>query len=273
VTGAVLGACAAAAFIGVERRRSRPASPVPAMLPLGVFGSRQFTAVNVVTFVVYAALGGFFFLLVLQLQLVAGFSPLAAGLALLPATAAMLALSARAGWLAQRTGPRWLMTGGTALCAAGLLLATRIGPHTSYLADVLPSVLVFGLGLSLTVAPLTATVLASADVRHAGVASGVNNTVARAAGLLAVAGLPAVAGLSAASYHSPAAFSSGFRLAMVICAGLLIAGAALSALTIDSNVLRTSPGHPGVQPECRVNCPVGSPPAEPDQSPRLAAGR
>lgn len=154
------------------------------------------------------------------------------------------------------------MTAGTAICAAGLLLATRVGPHTSYLADVLPSAVVFGLGLSLTVAPLTATVLASADVRHAGVASGVNNAVARAAGLLAVAGLPVVAGLGQASYHSPAAFHSGFSTAMFICAALLVAGSVLSALTINNDVLRPRPDHPVAKPEARVNCAVGAPPLE-----------
>jgi EmrB/QacA subfamily drug resistance transporter len=263
VTGAVLGVAAAAGFIIVERRRGREGSPVPPMLPLDVFGSRQFTAVNVVTFTVYAAFGGFFFLFVLQLQLVAGFSPLAAGAALLPVTVLMLLLSPRSGSLAQRIGPRWLMTAGTAVCAAGLLLATRVGLHASYAADVLPSVLVFGLGLSLTVAPLTATVLASADVRHAGVASGVNNAVARAAGLLAVAGLPVVAGLSQASYHSPAAFHSGFRTAMIVCAALLAAGSVLSALTIDNSVLSARPGRPVQQPLARRNCPIGAPPLEP----------
>jgi hypothetical protein len=155
------------------------------------------------------------------------------------------------------------MTGGTTICAAGLLLMTRIGQHASYWADVLPAVAVFGLGLSMTVAPLTATVLASADVRHAGVASGVNNTVARAAGLLAVAGLPAVAGLSAADYHSAGAFSSSFRLAMIVCAGLLLAGALLSALAINGNVLRPEAGQQAAQPECLRNCAIGAPPLEP----------
>jgi EmrB/QacA subfamily drug resistance transporter len=271
--GAVAGVAAAAAFIALERRRGQPGSPVPPMLPLGVFGSRQFTAVNVVTFLVYGAFGGFFFLLVLQLQVVSGYSPLAAGTSLLPSTAAMLLLSARAGALAQRTGPRWLMTAGTAVCAAGLLLATRIGQQASYPADVLPAVVVFGLGLSMTVAPLTATVLASADVRHAGVASGVNNAVARAAGLLAVAGLPAAAGITTAAYHSPAAMGSGFRTAMIVCAALLLAGSVLSAVTINNSVLRPRPDQAGVAPECRVNCPVGAPPLEPARlAPREPAG-
>jgi EmrB/QacA subfamily drug resistance transporter len=267
---AVIAIAAAIAFFRTERRRGRPGSRVPPMLPLDVFGSRQFTAVNVVTLLVYGAFGGMLFLLVLQLQLVAHFSPLAAGTALLPTTVLMLALSPRAGVLAQRIGPRWLMTAGTAICAAGLLLMTRIGRDASYLADVLPGVVVFGLGLSMTVAPLTATVLASADVRHAGVASGVNNTVARAAGLIAVAGLPAVVGLSAADYHSSGSFSSGFRMAMIVCAGLLLAGSLLSALTIDDQVLRPAPGHAAPEPECLRCCAVGAPPLEPAQP---ASGR
>lgn len=265
---AVIAIAAAIAFIRTERRRGRPGARVPPMLPLEVFGSRQFTAVNVVTLLVYGGFGGMLFLLVLQLQLVVGFSPLKAGTALLPTTLLMLLLSARAGALAQRVGPRWLMTAGTAACAAGLLLMTRIGLHSSYLADVLPAVVVFGIGLSATVAPLTATVLASADVRHAGVASGVNNAVARAAGLLAVAGLPAVAGLNAAAYHSVASFSAGFRTAMIVSAGLLLAGSLLSALTIDNSVLRPAPGHVVAEPECLRNCAVGAPPLEPAQAAR-----
>ncbi len=267
VAAAIIAIAAAIAFFRTERRHGRPGGRVPPMLPLDVFGSRQFTAVNVVTLLVYGAFGGMLFLLVLQLQLVAGFSPLAAGTALLPTTVLMLLLSPRAGVLAQRAGPRWLMTAGTAICAAGLLLMTRIGVNASYVADVLPAVIVFGFGLSMTVAPLTATVLASADVRHAGVASGVNNTVARAAGLLAVAGLPAVVGLSAADYHSPASFSSGFRAAMIVCAGLLVAGSLLSALTIDNNVLRPAAGHAVPEPECLRNCAVGAPPLEPADRP------
>ncbi len=269
VVPAVIGVAAAVAFVMVERRRARPDAPAPPMLPLDVFASRQFTAVNVVTFVVYAALGAVFFLLVLELQVVSGFSPLKAGLALLPATVLMLLLSARAGALAQRVGPRLLMTGGTLTSAAGVLLLTRIGPHTSYLADVVPGVAVFGLGLSATVAPLTATVLASADVRHAGVASGVNNAVARAAGLLSVAGLPLAVGLTGAGL-SASAFEGGFRAAMVVCAGLLSAGAVLSAVTIDNNVLRPPPGGKIREPECLTFCGVGAPPLEPADGPVTA---
>jgi EmrB/QacA subfamily drug resistance transporter len=257
------GILAGAGFVLLERHRGRHEHGVPPMLPLDVFASRQFNAVNVITFVIYGALGGTIFLLVLQLQVVSGYSALASGIALLPLTLLMLVLSSRAGALAQRVGPRWLMTAGCALCAAGLLLAVRIGPNASYVADVLPTVVLFGLGLSAVVAPLTATVLASADVRHAGVASGVNNAVARAAGLLAVAGLPLAVGLTGDAYRNQTAMNSGFRMAMVICAALLAVAAVLSATTIDNDVLRAEPEHPVAQPECRTCLPIGAPPLEP----------
>ena len=264
LTAAVAGVVAAAAFVLVERRRGRSPERAPPMLPLNVFGSRQFTAVNVVTFVIYGALGGMLFLLVLELQLVSGYSPLQAGMALLPFTVLMLLLSARAGALAQRIGPRWLMTTGTLTCAVGMLLMTRIGAHASYLLDVLPAVCVFGLGLSMVVAPLTATVLASADVRQAGVASGVNNAVARAAGLLAVAGLPLAVGLTGPAYKSAVLFEGGFRAAMVVCAALLVVGALLSATMIDNDVLRRPVAGPPVpEPECKTCLPIGAPPLEP----------
>jgi EmrB/QacA subfamily drug resistance transporter len=259
---AAAGVLAGVGFVLLERRRGHEDGKVPPMLPLDVFASRQFTAVNVVTFVIYGALSGTIFLLVLQLQVVSGYSPLASGISLLPVTVLMLLLSSRAGALAQRVGPRWLMTGGCLLCAAGLLLATRIGPNASYLADVFPMTVLFGLGLSAVVAPLTATVLASADVRHAGTASGVNNAVARAAGLLAVAGLPLVVGLTGAAYRDPVLMNSSFHAAMVVCAGLLAAAAVLSALTIDNGVLRAEPDHPVPEPEQRTCCPVGAPPLE-----------
>ena len=140
--------------------------------------------------------------------------------------------------LAQRTGPRLPMTAGPLVCAAGLLLMLRIGPDASYATRVLPAVLVFGLGLSLTVAPLTAAVLAAAPARHAGVASGVNNAVARTAQLLAVAALPVLAGLSGDDYRDAAAFLHGFRVAMGVSAGLLVLGGLLSALTISDAEVR-----------------------------------
>ena len=263
-----LGVAAGAAFVVLEHRRGRPGSRTAPMLPLDVFASRQFTAVNVVTFLVYGALSGFLFLLVLELQVVVGFSPLQAGVSLLPSTLLLLALSSRAGALAQRIGPRWMMTVGSLVTATGLLLATRIGPGASYPADVLPAVVLFGLGLSATVAPLTATVLASADVRHAGVASGVNNAVARAAGLLAVAGLPLAVGLTTAGFREPVSLEHGFRAAMVVCAGLLVVAAVLSAAMIDNAVLRPVDDQPVPEPECLTCCPLGAPPLEPSTQAR-----
>ena len=263
VVPALAGVAAGVAFVVLERQRGRHPERVPPMLPLGIFSSRQFTAINLITFVVYGAMGAVFFLLVLDLQVVAGFTPLQAGISLLPSTAALLLLSSRAGALAQRFGPRWLMTGGLLLAAAGLALLTRIGPNTSYVVDVLPAVLLFGIGLSMTVAPLTATVLASADERHAGVASGVNNATARAAGLLAVAGLPAAVGLSGSALHTIPALNRGFHEAMLICSGLLVLAAAGSAILVDNNVLRSQSGEQVAEPECLTNCAVGAPPLEP----------
>jgi EmrB/QacA subfamily drug resistance transporter len=264
---AVVGVAAAVGFVAVERRRTRTPEPTPPMLPLSVFSSRQFSVVNVITFLVYGAFGGLLFLLVLQLQVAAGFSPVEAGSALLPVTVLMLALSARAGSLAQRFGPRWLMTGGITLLAAGMVLMTRIGVHTSYVADVLPAVIIYGFGLCLTVAPLTATVLASADVRHAGVASGVNNAVARAAGLVAVAALPAAVGLTTASYHEPAVFSQSFHHAAIVCAVLLLIAAGLTAALVDNKVLTS-----GAPPEASRTCNIAAPQLQP-VPPRAASGQ
>jgi EmrB/QacA subfamily drug resistance transporter len=260
VVAAVVGVAAGAAFVMVERRRSagRGASP---MLPLGIFTSRQFTAVNIVTFVVYGGMGVQFFLLVVDLQVVADYSPIVAGTSLLPVTILMLLLSSRAGALAQRIGPRYLMSTGLVVAAAGMLLTARIGPHASYVADVLPAALVFGLGLSGIVAPLTATVLATADIRHAGVASGVNNAVARAAGLLAVAGVPPAVGLTGTAYNDPAVFDHGFHKAMTFAALLLVAAAVLTFLIVHDDVL--SSDEATASPECDFNCPVGAPPLEP----------
>ena len=209
----LVGVAGLVAFVVRERTAKDP------MLPLDIFSSRLFNVTNVVTFAVYAALGGVFFWLVLQLQVVAGYSPLEAGISLLPVTVVMLFLSARMGALAQRIGPRVPMTVGPLLCAIGVAFMTRIGEDMSYVVDVLPPVLLFGLGLSFTVAPLTATVLAAASDRHAGLASGVNNAVARVAGLLAVAVLPLIAGLSGEAYTNPALLDPAFRTAMWVCSG------------------------------------------------------
>lgn len=230
VTGAA-GVLLLAGFLLNEHRRPEP------MMPLSLFRSRQFSAANLVTFVVYAALSGALFLLPVQLQLVSGFSPVAAGSALLPVTAVMLLLSARMGRVAQRIGPRRPMTAGPLIAGAGLALLARLGPGTSYLTGVLPAVVIFGLGLSATVAPLTATVLAAAPERQIGVASAVNNDVARTAGLIAVAVLPALAGITPARYADSAALSTGFHRAIIIAAALCAAGGLLAAVTIRDDVL------------------------------------
>jgi Na+/melibiose symporter-like transporter len=198
------------------------------MMPPELFGSRQFSVTNLVTFVMYGALGGLIFMLGLQLQIVVGFSALLAGASMLPSTVLMLLFSARAAALAERIGPRWPMTIGTAVAACGVLAMIRIGPGAGYLTEVLPAATVFGLGLTLTVAPLTATALAAAPVERAGVASGVNNAVARVAGLLAVAGLPVLAGLAGPDVRDPAALDAGFGRAMVACAGLLALGSVIA---------------------------------------------
>jgi len=221
-----LALASAVAFLVSQRREANP------MVPLGIFSSRQFSAANGMTFLVYGALSAVFFILILQLQVVSGFSATGAGLAMLPVTVLMLLLSARAGVLAGRIGPRILMTVGPLVCAGGVLLLLRAGPDANYVTDVLPGAVVFGLGLSALVAPLTATVLAAAADRFAGVASGVNNAVARAAGLLAVAGLPLLVGLSTDAGLDPAGLDSAFTKAMIGNAVLLAAGGVLSWFTI-----------------------------------------
>jgi len=203
-----------------------------AMLPLSIFRSRQFSAANAVTFVVYGALGGALFLVPVVLQEVCGYSALEAGAALLPVTIIMLIFSARSAALAARIGPRLQMTAGPLVIAAGLALFTRIHGNGDYLTQVLPAVLVFGAGLAINVAPLTATALSAAPAEHAGIASAVNNDVARAAGLIAVAVLPALAGITGDSYLHKAVLAADFAKAAWIAAAFCAAGGVLAALTI-----------------------------------------
>ena len=220
------GVAAMVALVVVEVR-----SPAP-MVPPAIFASRQFRAANLVTLAVYAALGGTFFLLVVQLQTSLGYSAIEAGAATLPITLLMLTLSSRSGALATRIGPRLQMTVGPLLVALGTLLMVRIEPGADYVADVLPGVLVMGLGLATVVAPLTATALSAVDDRHAGVASGVNTTVARAAQLAAVAGLPLAAGITGESYLDPDLLTTGFQRAMAITAALAALGGILAAIFV-----------------------------------------
>jgi EmrB/QacA subfamily drug resistance transporter len=166
-------------------------TPSP-MLPLGLFKRRNFTIGNIETFTMYGGLGIVFFMLVLYLQEVAGYTALGAGFALLPTTIVTFLLAKRMGRLADRYGPRLFMGFGPLTAAAGIALMLRLGGHVNYLTDLLPGLLVFSLGLAGTVAPLTATVLSDADEANAGIASGVNNAVARVAGLVAIAAVGAV---------------------------------------------------------------------------------
>jgi EmrB/QacA subfamily drug resistance transporter len=225
--GVVLGVGAAAllaagTFVLVERSAAAP------LIRLEMFANRVFTATNLATFFLYGALSGYSFLVVLQLQVVAGWSPLAAGAGTLPSTVLMLLLSARVGALAVRTGPRVLMAVGSALTAAAFVWGLRIGPDARWLTDVAPSAVLLGLGLSCAVAPLTATVLAAAPARLVGAASGVNNAVARSAGLLGVAVVPTLAGLSGARVDDPGALQSGYGTAMLIGAGGSLVAALVS---------------------------------------------
>jgi EmrB/QacA subfamily drug resistance transporter len=238
-----IGVIASIAFVRAERRSAQP------MLPLGIFSSPQFTSANLLTFVVYAALGGVFFLLVVFLQVSLGYSPIAAGAASLPITVLMLLLSARAGALAQRIGPRLPLTIGPLVIALGMLMMRGINIGDSYAEAILPPILVFGLGLTLVVAPITATVLAAADPNHAGVASGVNNAVARTAQLVAVAAFPLIAGLSGSDYQNPLALADGFDTAMMVGAALSAAGGVLAWTTISNDVLERAE-EPGREP-CR----------------------
>jgi EmrB/QacA subfamily drug resistance transporter len=224
----VLGITLLGAFIMNEARRHNP------MMALSLFRSRQFSSANLATLLIYAALAGALFLLPVQLQRVTGFSPVASGSALLPLTVVMLLLSARMGKLASRIGPRWPMTIGPLISAAGLVLLAQIDAHTTYVTGVLPAVLVFGIGLSITVAPLTATVLAAAPHNQVGVASAINNDVARTGGLFAVAVLPALAGLTQAAYRDPARLSQGFHNAVLISAVACACGGVLAGLTISN---------------------------------------
>ncbi len=250
----IAGVLLLAAFIGWERRITAP------MLRLDLFRSTQFTAANVATFVVYGALGGTLFLLPIELEQVSRYTALRAGISLLPVTVIMLLLSARSGALAARIGPRLQMSVGPVVVGIGLALFIRVGPSGSYVAYVLPAVVVFGLGLAINVAPLTSTVLAAVPAEHAGMASAVNNDVARAAGLIAVAVLPAAAGLTGASYLHRNEFSAGFHTASLISAGLCVGAGVLAAATIRNPRKAAPPAaaRPGAAPS-GVALPVAVP--------------
>ncbi len=252
----VAGAGLLVAFCLVELGRKSP------LLPLGIFRSAQFSGANAVTFVVYGGLGGALFLLPIQLQQVLGFTPLEAGIALLPITVIMLALSSRSGALAARIGPRLQMSVGPLLVGAGLALLARVGVTDRYMPGVLPALLVLGFGLAATVAPLTAAVLAAAPSEHSGIASAVNNDVARVGSLVAVAVLPSLAGITGKSYLHPAQFSAGFHTAVLISAAACGVGSLIAVLTIRNPA-------PSPKPELQVEwqCGLEAPSLCGDQGP------
>jgi EmrB/QacA subfamily drug resistance transporter len=224
VVAAVAGVALLGAFVVVERTREHP------MVPLTLFADRQFAGANVATVFVYAALGAVLFLVTVHLQTDLGYSALAAGASFLPLTLLMLLFSARAGRLAQQIGPAVPMTLGPLVMAAGIALLARVAPGTTYAGTMLPAVLVLGAGLTLTVAPLTATVLGAVPDEHAGIGSAVNNAVARLGGLFAVAVLPAAAGLTDMS--GGLVLGDGYARAMMLAAALPVLGALAAALTV-----------------------------------------
>ncbi len=227
-------------FILIERRVRDP------LLLLDVFRSRQFTGANLTTLAVYGALGGVMFLVVLNLELVMGYSAVQAGSSLLPITALMLVLSPRMGQLSQRIGPRIPMTVGPLVVGAGTFLLVRATPGHSYVDGVLPGVIVFGLGLAITVGPLTGTVLAAVEQRHVGVASGVNNAASRVAGLVTVALLPEITHMG--TRLDRAGVMTGYHEAMVVSAVIAAVGGAIAFLTIRSSVAVAPTVHSALQP-------------------------
>jgi EmrB/QacA subfamily drug resistance transporter len=209
-----------ALFLLHERRAHDP------MLKLELFSRRNFAFANAETLVVYAGIAILFFYLVIYLQEVAGYSAVRSGLTTVPVTLVMFFFSRRAGALADRYGPRLFMGCGPLISAAGILLLVRVGMHPSYVVDLLPALLVFAVGLTLTVAPLTATVLADADETDAGIASAINNAIARVAGLVGVAviGVVVAGTLTGDTFAPDESSVRAFHEAMAICAALVAAG-------------------------------------------------
>ncbi len=222
---AVVGLALLGLFVWYERRTKQP------MLPLELFAVRNFSVGNVATLAIYAGLAIATFVVVIFLQQVAGYSALAAGLALLPVTLIMFVLSPRIGAAAGRLGPRWFMAGGPVIAGLGLLWLLRSGPTASYWTEVLPAVVGLGVGLAVTVAPLTAAILGGIDAKHAGVGSAINNAVARIAGLVATAGIGVVVGGQLTM--------TTFRYGVVVMAGLLLVGGVISAMGIENRPVPT----------------------------------
>ena len=243
VGAAVVGVSALVAFPLVERDRPEP------LVPLELFRSPQFSGANATTLAVYGSFAVSLVLFVGPLQHHLGYTAIVAGSAMLPVTVLLLVLSQRAGRLGQRVGPRLPMTLGPLVAGGGLLLLSRVGPGSSYPVDILPAVVVFGSGLALTVAPLTAAVMGAVEERHLGVGSGVNNAVARVAGLLSVALLPLVAGLRGVE-PGDAAFARGVSDALRISAAVCASGGVVAFLCVR----RAAPVEPAPQPGMSLAC-------------------
>jgi EmrB/QacA subfamily drug resistance transporter len=261
---AVLAVASSAAFAVNERRRSHP------MLPPAIFAPAQFRAANAVTFVVNGALGGFAFVFIPALEIIAGYSPVVAGSALVPVTVVTLMLSGASGRLAQRIGPRPPLVAGCLVCAVASMLAVRIGSHADYWTVVFPVAVLFGLGLASLIPPLTASAMNSAPDSLAGLASGVNNAVARVAGLLWIAALPPLTGLTGAAYADPTQFRSSFGQISWICAAAFTCAAVLAATFITGHGRSAPAPRPALiqTPVPHLTCPVAFGHA-PGQSRRL----
>jgi EmrB/QacA subfamily drug resistance transporter len=256
-TAAALALLSSATFAVTERRRSHP------MLPSAIFRPAQFRAANAVTFVVNGALGGFAFVFIPALEIIVGYSPVVAGSALVPVTVVTLLLSGASGQLAQRIGPRPQLVAGCLLCTVACMLAVRIGPGAGYWTAVLPVASLFGLGLASLIPPLTASAMNSAPDSLAGLASGVNNAVARVAGLLWIAALPPITGLTGAAYTDPVQFQSSFARISWICAAAFACAAVLAAVFIAGPGRPTPARRPALiqTPVPHLACPVASRPA------------
>jgi EmrB/QacA subfamily drug resistance transporter len=235
LAAAGLGAVAFGVFLQLERRPD-------AMMPLSLFENPVFAATNGVTLLLYSAMGSVIFLLMLELQIGVGLSPVGAGLTLLPATVLMLLLSPRTGQWGKERGGRWPLALGAVFAGTGFACFLLLRPGAVW-TRVLPGAVLLGLGLSLAVAPLTVVVLDSVRPERAGIAAGVNNAVARLAGLLGVAAIPWAAGLSGLGQRlDPMELTRGFHRAMLICAGLCVAASVASVIWVPSRARNgTSP--------------------------------
>jgi EmrB/QacA subfamily drug resistance transporter len=249
VGAAVLAVIGAASFVRRMRRAPDP------LVPPSLFASRPFSVTNVATVLLYSSIGVSFFLVAYELQVAAGWSALRAGVALLPTTVMMLLFSATSGALSEKIGPRLQLTVGPLVMAAGLLLLARIDEDTSWAVDVLPGAIVFGLGLVIFVAPLTETVMASVSPDRVSTASGVNNAIARTAGLAALSVIPVVSGLTDAA--DPGTTTDAFRKSLLIAAVVAAAAAPVSWFGLRQHSRATGSAR-------RLHCAVEAPPLQPD---------